>query len=235
VAAFAQISEGCERRAGGCHIPRHRHAQAYAALILEGGYEESGSLGRYHARAGQVLLHRSFDAHLDRFVPHGARILNLLLPAEPRCGWARIADPDEIVRLAERDAREASATLSARLQPLEYAGSDWPELLAQELRRTPSLRLGEWAARHGLAAATLSRGFRQVFALAPAAFRAEARAHHALSLIRNGQLTLAQVAADAGYADQAHMTRALRTLCGQPPAEWRRSNAFKTARRVPAY
>jgi AraC-like DNA-binding protein len=222
--SVAQVSEGCERHAGGGFLPRHRHGQAYAALILEGGYEESGSFGRFHARAGQVLLHRSFDAHLDRFVPAGARILNLLLPAEPRFGRARIADPDEIVRLAARDLREASAALSARCQPLDCPGCDWPDLLAQDLLRSPALALGEWAARHGLAAATLSRGFRQVFGIVPTAFRAEARAQHALGFIRAGTLTLAQIAAEAGYADQAHMTRSVRALCGRPPGHWRRSN-----------
>ena len=41
------------------------------------------------------------------------------------------------------------------------AAGDWPDLLAQELLAAPDLRLEDWAARHGLAPATLSRGFLQ--------------------------------------------------------------------------
>ncbi len=63
--------------------PRHRHASAYAALVLSGGYEECGTFGRYRVRPGQVLLHRRFDSHLNRFEPSGARLLNLPLAEEP--------------------------------------------------------------------------------------------------------------------------------------------------------
>jgi AraC-like DNA-binding protein len=224
VSVFARTIEGCERRAGRSRIPLHRHAQAYAALLLEGGYEESGTLGRFRVGAGQVLLHRSFDAHRDCFTPAGARIVNLLLTAEPHWSSARVADPDRIVRLAQHDPPQARAALLEQLEPLDCSGSDWPDLLARELLRTPELCLSEWAARHGLASATLSRGFRRVFALSPAAFRAEARAQRALIGIRARRLPLAGVAADAGYSDQAHMTRAIRALCGCPPGAWRRSN-----------
>lgn len=74
-------------------LPRHRHDSAYAAVILCGGYEECGSYGRYRAKAGHVLLHRSFDAHLDRFERRGARVLNLPLDEPPVSGWAGSATP----------------------------------------------------------------------------------------------------------------------------------------------
>ena len=67
---LARSAAGHEVWAGWCTIPRHRHDNAYAAVILSGGYEESGSYGRYRVKAGHVLLHRSFDAHLvtDRHI-----------------------------------------------------------------------------------------------------------------------------------------------------------------------
>jgi len=229
VSAFALTSAGLEVHAGRVQIARHRHEHAYAALILQGGYEESGSQGRYRVRAGEVLLHRCFDAHLDRFTAAGARILNLLLPADPPLAYGCVADPDTIARLAERDPLAASGALMQQLRALPAAGADWPDLLAQELRREPQLRLSEWAQRHGLAAATLSRGFRKVFAIGPAQFRAEARVQRALALVRHSAVPLARIAAEAGFADQAHMTRALGALTGRCPGHWRRSNGFKTA------
>jgi hypothetical protein len=36
--------------------------------------------------------------------------------------------------------------------------------------------------------------------------------------------------AAAGFADQAHMSRAIRVLTGATPGNWRRSNSFKTAK-----
>jgi hypothetical protein len=114
MSAFTRITQGPDRWSGPGYVPRHRHDRAYAALILGGGYEESGSLGRYRVRPGQVLLHRRFDAHLDRFMPGGAHILNLLLEHEPVFGLGSVSDPDAIARGAERDPRLARSELGMR-------------------------------------------------------------------------------------------------------------------------
>jgi AraC-like DNA-binding protein len=43
---FASTIEGSATWSAGRSIPRHRHARAYAAVLLSGGYEESGSFER---------------------------------------------------------------------------------------------------------------------------------------------------------------------------------------------
>lgn len=197
-------------------------------MILSGGYEESGSRGRYRARCGQVLLHRMFDAHLDRFEAQGAQILNLLLDEPSAFGLGVVADPDAIARVAEKDSAAAAGVLREQLEPVEPRPADWPDLLARDLLDDPQLRLDEWAARYGLAPATLSRGFGKVFGTSPAAFRAEARTQSALALIAAGTAPLAGISATTGFADQAHMTRAVSALTGRPPGYWLRSNRFKT-------
>ena len=223
---FAQATEGRERRAAGTSLPRHRHGAPYAALVLRGGYEECGSAGRFRVREGDVLLHGAFDAHLDRFAAP-AEILNLPLAA-PHAAMARVADLDRIARLAERDPREAAAALREDLRPAVPAAADWPDLLAAELLRDTDCRLEAWAARHGLAQATVSRGFARVFGVSPSAFRAEARARRAFARVAATAEPLAAIAAALGFADQAHMTRAVAALTGAPPGRWR-SNGFKTA------
>jgi hypothetical protein len=105
---LTSIAQGSETWSARCSIPRHRHEWAYAAVVLSGGYEESGSFGRYRVRSGHVLLHRAFDAHVDRFESSGARILNLLLNEPPAFGVGVVADPDTIARLAEKDFPAAS-------------------------------------------------------------------------------------------------------------------------------
>lgn len=210
---------GHECWAGLSTIPRHRHTSPYAALIFSGGYEESGSYGRYRVRAGHVLLHRSFDAHLDRFEPSGARVLNLPLDEEPVFGLGWVGDPDAIARLAATDIIAAREALKQQLLPARVPVDDWPALLARDLLADPRLRLDDWAERHHLAPATLSRGFTRVFAISAAAFRAEARAQVALTLIATGA-ALADIAVSAGFSDQPHMTRAITALTGRPPGYW---------------
>jgi len=86
-------------------LGRHVHEKAYAALVLSGGYEEAGDHGRFRVKAGDVIFHEPFEAHLDRFSETGAAVLNLRLPSavpmrqEPRrwpiptplCAWPREA------------------------------------------------------------------------------------------------------------------------------------------------
>ena len=227
---FASTVPGCDTWSAHCRIPRHRHERAYAAVILSGGYQESGSRGRYRVGSGQVLLHRSFEAHVDRFESQGAHILNLLLDQGPLFELGFVRDPDAIARAAEKDAAAAARALREQLAPVEPPLADWPDLLARDLLEDPQLRLDEWAERHGLTPAAVSRGFGKVFETSPAAFRAEARAHRALALMAAGGASLAGIAAGTGFADQAHMTRAIRALTGRPPGYWLRSNWFKTRR-----
>lgn len=226
---FAPVAAGRQSWQGHCTVARHGHEHAYAAIVLSGSYEECGSRGRFFAGAGDVLLHGAFDNHLDRFSPRGAQLLNLAMPGfEAPYGMGCLKDPDGLARTADRDPGEARARLVAELREADPPPQDWPDLLARDLTRNPDCPLQAWARAHGLAAETLSRGFAKVFGITPAAFRLEARTRRALTLIASGDSPLAAVAAACGFADQAHLSRSLRTFTGRTPGDWRRSNRFKT-------
>jgi AraC-like DNA-binding protein len=78
----------------------------------------------------------------------------------------------------------------------------------------------------------VSRGFAKVYGTTAASFRAEIRSRFALRQIIRTGVSLVEIAAYVGFADQAHMTRAVRALTGATPTYWRsKSNSFKT---VPA-
>ena len=235
MADIAGVTNGRERWSGDACIPRHTHGTAYAAVVISGSYEECGSRGRFHVGPGHVLLHGAFDAHLDRFSHTGAEILNIALRDEVSFAIGHIADADAIARLAEKDARAAGDVLCAEVAPHENKARDWPDLLADCLLDNPDCRLSHWANAHGLALETLSRGFGRVFGLTPAAFRAEARARRAFRQIVDGCTPLADIAAAAGFADQPHMSRAIKALTGATPQTWRhQSNWFKTSAAQPA-
>jgi AraC-like DNA-binding protein len=228
---FARIVSGREEWHANALAPRHHHEWAYAAVVLAGSYEECGSHGRFRVGPGDVLLHARFDARLDRFSHKGARILNLV-----DAGWcfrvrsvARVANPDAIARTAETDPISANLQLREQLVETTRSPDDWPDMLAAALICNSQLAIAAWAAAHSLASETVSRGFRRVFELTPASFRAEARTRRALAEIIGGAEPLASVAVLSGFADQAHMSRATRALTGQTPDYWRRrSNPFKT-------
>ncbi|MGA7712981.1 MAG: AraC family transcriptional regulator [Rhizomicrobium sp.] len=226
---FTQITNGRESWGANHRIQRHRHDLAYAAVVLSGGYEECGSQGRFRVAAGDVLLHSTFDAHLNRFQRQGAQILNLVIADfAPSFALGHIGDLDIIARAAERDPIEAAALLRERFRETNREPEDWPDILARDLLSDPHCRLDSWARKRGLAAETLSRGFNKVFDVTPAFFRMETRARRAFALITASEVSLASIAAATGFADQAHMSRTMRALTGATPRAWRRSNLFKT-------
>ncbi|MFK2877808.1 CPBP family intramembrane glutamic endopeptidase [Rhodanobacter hydrolyticus] len=76
---YVEIRPGCETWRARTSVPRHCHAGAYADVVLSGGFEESGSSGRFRVRAGEVLIHDRFHAHLNRFEMNGAGVIVVLL------------------------------------------------------------------------------------------------------------------------------------------------------------
>lgn len=39
-------------------LPRHRHSAGYMTLVLAGGYDEAGDVGRFRVGPGDLLVHR---------------------------------------------------------------------------------------------------------------------------------------------------------------------------------
>ncbi|MEZ0241851.1 MAG: helix-turn-helix domain-containing protein [Sphingomonas sp.] len=210
----------------GCHqagerLPRHRHVHGYVAVVLDGGFEEAGDDGRIAARAGTVVVHGLYEAHQDRFAAKGARVLNL--PAIPGLapGAGSIADPDAVARLAERDPIAAADLVRETYCPGAVHAADWPDLLADALRTDPGLSLTHWADTMRLDPASVSRGFARAYGVSPKRFRLEARTRRAVLALSGWHGSLAVFAADHGFADQAHFTRAVTALTGRTPGKVR--------------
>ena len=203
-------------------LPRHKHASSFAALVLSGHYVEAGDTGCHHVGPGDVLVHQAYESHIDRFADEPAEVLIIPLAgvwSGPLLG--RVADIDAVIRTAEHDVSAAAQLIAREMKAKPCAASDWPDLLAQELRGNPAMAIRAWAERMGLHPGSISRGFRQVFGLTPAAFRLIARTHHAIAAIRISHSPLCEIACASGFADQAHMCRAVSKLAGLSPSQLR--------------
>lgn len=145
---FADAPLGLLDHGPGEYRDRHCHEHAFVAVVLEGGYQEAGDEGRWNVRPGDALIHHAYESHLDRFEAKGARVLVLSLPAQLAAGAGlrgRVADPDRLVRLAERDGRAASAHFAELFTAAAPAALDWPDMLADDLRRLDPFALSDWA------------------------------------------------------------------------------------------
>jgi AraC-like DNA-binding protein len=211
------------------NLPRHKHMDRYACIVLSGGLEECGSHGRLTALPGNTLMHNAFDTHLNHIFISGAVVLNLRLPglAPIAESFGNVADPDAIARLAEHDLIAAVEQLLTEFKPLPVVPQDWPDLLAADLIEDPNRRLEDWAKSHNLASETVSRGFSRVFGISPRAFRAEIRAKRAFEQIIEGTELLGKVLERSGFSDTANMSKAVRSLTGALPSTWINRASFK--------
>lgn len=218
---LAGVTASVTRHARGS-IARHRHDAPYVALVLEGGYVEAGDGGRWRAAPGTVLVHGAHDAHLDIFETANTRVLNLVGTGVTAVAHSGIVnDVDAIARIAERDPTAAAALLASSVRPTLEPVADWPDLLATAIRADPAISITQWAWAAGLQASSVSRGFVRCYGVSPKRYRREHRARRALAEILAGDDPLAQTAVRAGFADQAHMTRAVREVAGETPGRLR--------------
>ncbi len=88
---------------------------------------------------------------------------------------------------------------------------------AAVLARRPDVPVPTVAAHVALSERQLRRRFLDGVGLGPKAFARVARFRRAVALVRAGD-AIARVAADAGYADQAHLSHEVRALAGRPPS-----------------
>jgi AraC-like DNA-binding protein len=226
-AVFRSTRPGIEYLPGRFSLPRHRHFHPYVSIVLSGSFDESGYIGRIRAIPGDVLIHPVMDCHANQMVSSGVRLLRLDWPVDAgQAGYYRLDEVELLARSAERDPAEASALLRSLLQgairPAALVANDWPDELAVALRTNRGLMLGEWARSRGMAAETISRGFKAAYGVSPATFRAERRARRAWLLATRSDEKLSTIATTTGFADQAHMTRWVHRVTGAPPSKWRR-------------
>lgn len=213
----------CQRISARSCLERHAHHTAYAAIVLSGGYWESGDDGRTEARPGSVIIHDPFNAHANQVGRSDVVIVNIELTSRQAMSLSSgaIADPESILRPAP-NTDEIVTLLRQCLIPAPDA-DDLVDHLARDLRTCDVSEIGAWARAHGVNARTLRRQFLQAYHVTPAHYRWRARARRAWRALAATHISLSEIAHETGFSDQAHMSRAVRQLTGHAPSAWRRS------------
>jgi AraC family transcriptional regulator len=83
------------------------------------------------------------------------------------------------------------------------------------------LALDQIAAECGLSISHFTRAFSVSTGVPPHRWLMHRRIDRAKGLILSADVSLAQIAATCGFADQSHFTRTFASLVGLPPARWR--------------
>ena len=171
--------------------------------------------------AGHLLTGAPVRRMADRFVD-----LSSLDPQRSVDGTAltavvrEVMSPDPTSEAAQAQARVAVEAELRRLLPVDEEGL-LVNAVVEDVETSPELlRVDELCARFDISERTLQRLLHKRIGLGPKWLIRRRRLQEAADRLRDLDAELAGIAADLGYADQAHFTRDFRRATGLTPGEF---------------
>lgn len=228
-------------------VRAHTHADAHFVLLLGGDYITSAK----GAGPPLLIYNPPGTMHRDRFRDLNGRFFTISISGEslrhaaeyvPLLESATAIGRGYALSLAHRLVREchrwtSGAALVAEGISLELL-SEMTRTRERRHRRPPrwletakelldcgcaeGIHISEVAASVQVHPVHLIRTFREFFQATPGEYLRRCRLDRAAHLLVQGDLPLAQVALESGFAGQSHFSKAFRRQFATPPGEYRR-------------
>jgi len=235
-------------------LARHHHPLPTVAVIIQGGFDGSYRTGNRECSERSLVVEPAGESHENRFGPSETTVLTLSLASDrvakeaeaaaSRLSYARDAfaglvarravaeldRPDDVTPLAlEAAAFELVAHVARR--SMQERRPAWLAAARDVMhdRFSDSLTLGQIADAVGVEPGRMARAFRRSMGEPMAGYLRRIRVDAGASLLAATDLPIARIAADVGFADQAHLTRWFAHYVGTTPARYRA--ARRTTRR----
>ena len=231
-------------------LPEHSHELAFFCLVLDGDYREQYGAKKVEYQPFTVLFHPPGLTHHDEIGHSGARFFNVELQSQwiARLGeYSTVPATSvdlhggEMVWLATRLYREYRemnacaplaieglalemlATVARTKEPSEKRAPSWlaraVDLLHADFHQ--NLTVNQVAAEIGVHPFHLSKVFRQFHHQSIGEYTHKLRVHFACQQLLQPEIELADVALQAGFADQSHFTRIFKQITGLTPGAFR--------------
>jgi AraC family transcriptional regulator len=236
-------------------VPRHEHANPYVCVVIEGCLEVRAR-DTADCPSGSVIAYPAGHTHANRFGDRPGRCINvhfgsMWVDESPIRDWlcdyrrARI-DPHaaSFIRLStEMKTRDSAAPLGAASAAIELIADvlrvgvpavapTWLtraiDIVEADLANAPTL--SHLAREIGVHPAHLARSFRIARGESLGAYVRRRRIEEADRALAISDRPLAEIAAAAGFCDQAHFTRVYRRHFGSSPGARRRQRNGDTTR-----
>jgi AraC-like DNA-binding protein len=155
-------------------------------------------------------------------------ITGRMVPLDALFGRAAVALRDRVAEAPDWPCRfdlvEAFCIARLGAAPPPEIAFAWRRLVAG------APRVAAIAAEIGWSRQRLHQRMRETLGLGPKPIARMLRFRRACAMARRGGSGWAGIAAEAGYADQAHLVRDFRAFAGEPPTAWARRAATRDAR-----
>lgn len=234
----------------GLAVPEHRHDGAQVYFLLEGEYSETLRGKEHRLHPGAAWFRPPGETHRNAVLGTEPALTLILTVDENRCAsLARrpagslsslLLDEARRELLRELHSGDPAAALAvegwallllSRVERLgertEAGAPEWLQEAVSYLGRRygESVSLSSAAAHVGVHPATLAAAFRRFRSTSVGEYVRELRLAHARSALERTRRPLEEVAAEAGFFDQAHLGRLFRRRFGVTPAAYRRQVA----------
>lgn len=242
-------------------VREHMHVDAHFVLVLSGTYISIAQGAPEFARAPALVYNPPGTVHRDRFLGGRGRFMAISIdPGRLDAGDALRGIPSGASYLQRTPCLRSAFALAREMHGAPDAA--WLEsgvwdLLSATIaaprsgaRQPPSwmhhayeavmdsagdsgLSIGEVALAAGVHPVHLARVFREALGCSPGELLRWRRIEHACAMLRQRGRSMSDIALEAGFVDQSHMTHAFRQRFGMPPGAWRRT-MFQGYKTVPS-
>lgn len=239
-------------------MPLHRHERASLCLVVDGAYAQRTHGREERHTIGHLMFCPADAPHAQTFARNGALKIHVSPGPEMLDVLARrvvlqdapFACADTLVEIARRIATEllrpdACSALTVEGLVLEAADrfgrADKTDTHAAWLRSArdyvesrafEAFTLADVAHAVGRHPIHVAREFKRAYACTVGEHVRGLRIRTATALLRSARRSVAEIAGECGFYDQAHLTRAFRAVHGMTPGAYRNAHPSTDANSV---
>jgi AraC family transcriptional regulator len=234
---------------------KHEHDAPHVCVVLDGGFVEREKKHWRDVAPGTVRVSGAASHDID-FSPAGATCLVLehdlrgIAPAGTRFieSDARLFALARKLRDASREndpaahvtrddlSTEFLAQIDRHLRGRTAPPPMWLDRIRDMIHDSGGVSsVAELAREAGVHRVHVARTFRDHFGMPVTTYSRKVRVKSALTLLAASSHSLSRVAFESGYADQAHLTREMRSVVGSTPGQIRAALASTATPGSPAH
>lgn len=217
----------------------HHHEEDQLSFLLIGEVQERARARDEEHVSPSISFKPAGLRHSNRWADTGALIFSLQMSEAAVArnldvGWSRLRQPSLVRALAtaclfaagqDERASIVSDIIALSMSPLHHRGTPpgWLEAIRIEIRDSDGqVSVAEIAKRTGVHRVYLSRAFSAYFGVPPTMYRLRSLAARTVSAAVSNRDFLTRITHDAGFYDQSHACRVVKSLTGLTLGQIRR-------------